>query len=145
MKNKRKGFSIVEVLVGIALIAIALIGLAQLFTLSVMNNLRANDLSNATFLVQQEIDYLRSLTGPEMSTFPSTARGEFNDEQLDLNQDGTIDYRRVTQVQAQAAGTGYDVFVLVFPPSQLGATRSSLLLNPDNFKVKAQIHTVISR
>ena len=122
MKNKRKGFSIVEVLVGIALIAIALIG-----------------------LVQQEIDYLRSLTGPEMSTFPSTARGEFNDEQLDLNQDGTIDYRRVTQVQAQAAGTGYDVFVLVFPPSQLGATRSSLLLNPDNFKVKAQIHTVISR
>jgi prepilin-type N-terminal cleavage/methylation domain-containing protein len=143
MNNKRKGFSMIEVLVGIALIAIALIGLAQLFTLSVMNNLRANDLSNATFLVQQEIDYLRSLTGPEMSTFPSTARGESNDEQLDLNQDGTIDYRRVTQVVAQ---TNYhEIFVLVFPPSQIGTTRSSLLLNPDNYKVKAQIHTIISR
>jgi prepilin-type N-terminal cleavage/methylation domain-containing protein len=146
MNNKQKGFSIIEVLVGITLIAIALIGLAQLFTLSVMNNLRANDLSNATFLIQQEIDYLRSLTTAEMADFPQTSRGESNDEQIDLNQDGTIDYRRVTSVQAQGTPTPtYDVFVLVFPPSQLGAARSALLLNPDNYKVKAQIHTLISR
>ncbi len=143
MNNKRKGFSIVEVLVGIALIAIVLVGLAQLFTLSVMNNLRSNDLSNATFLVQQSIDYLRSLTNSEMSNFPQSSRGESNDEQIDLNQDGTIDYRRVTEVQSQ--GGQYEIFVLVFPPSQLTPTRSSLLLNPENYKVKAQIHTVISR
>jgi prepilin-type N-terminal cleavage/methylation domain-containing protein len=143
MNNKREGFSLIEVLVGITLIAIALIGLAQLFTLSVMNNLRANDMSNATFLTQQTIDYLRTLTATEMSTFPSTSRGESQDEQMDLNQDGTIDYRRITDVQHP--GNYYDVQVLVFPPSQLGIPRSTLLADPVSYKVKAQIHTVISR
>ncbi len=143
MKNARRGFSIMEVLVGIVLIAIALVGLAQLFTLSVMNNLRASELSNATFLVQQEIDYLRSLTNSEMTNFPQTSRGEANDETIDLNQDGTIDFRRVTDVQPQ--GSYYDVQVLVFPPSQLGVARSALILNPDNYKARAQIHTQISR
>jgi prepilin-type N-terminal cleavage/methylation domain-containing protein len=143
MRTRREGFSLVEVLVGIALIAIALIGLAQLFTLSVMNNLRSNDLSNATFLTQQGIDYLRTLTAAELNNFPQTSRWESNDEQIDLNQDGTIDCRRVTQVQSQ--GSYYEVFVLVFPPSQIGVARSALLLNPDGYKVKAQVHTIISR
>jgi prepilin-type N-terminal cleavage/methylation domain-containing protein len=143
MNNKRKGFSIIEVLVGIALIAIVLIGLAQLFTLSVMNNLRASELSNATFLAQQTIDYLRSLTDPEIANFPQTSRGESNDEQIDLNQDGTVDFRRITDVQNLNAR--YEVFILVFPPSQLGPSRSALLLNPENYKVRAQIHTLITR
>jgi prepilin-type N-terminal cleavage/methylation domain-containing protein len=143
MRTRREGFSLVEVLVGITLIAIALIGLAQLFTLSVKNNLRSNDLSNATFLTQQRIDYLRTLTATELNNFPQISRGESNDEQIDLNQDGTIDCRRLTQVVPP--GTFYEVAVLIFPPSQLSVPRATLLANPDNYKVKAQIHTLIGR
>ena len=40
-KNKKDGFSLIEVLVGIAIVAIALLGLAQIFTYSVMTNSRA--------------------------------------------------------------------------------------------------------
>jgi prepilin-type N-terminal cleavage/methylation domain-containing protein len=143
MRTQKNGFSLIEVLVGITLIAIALIGLAQLFTLSVMNNLRSNDLSNATFLTQQRIDYLRTLTAGELNNFPQISRGESYDEQIDLNQDGTIDCRRITQVDHP--GAFYEVSVLVFPPSQLSVPRATLLASPDTYKVKAWINTLIGR
>lgn len=143
MKKRREGFSLAEVLVGIALIAIALVALAQLFTLSVMNNLRSNDVSNATFLTQQRVDYLRSLTAAELNDFPQVSRGESSDEQIDLNQDGTIDCRRITEVAHP--GDFYEVSVLVFPTSQLTVPRATLLASPDAHKLKARMNTLIGR
>ena len=128
---------------GIALIAIAMIALAQLFTLSIMNNLRSNDVSNATFLAQQRIDYLRTLTAAELNDFPQISRGESNDEQIDLNQDGTVDCRRLTEVSHP--GNFYEISVLVFPTSQLNIPRATLIATPDAHKVKARVNTLISR
>jgi len=142
-KNIKNGFSLIEVLVGIALIATVLIGLAQLFTMSVMNNLRSSEISNATFLAQQNIDYLRSLTGPEMSNFPMVARGESADEAIDLNADGTMDFRRLTQVTPN--GEIFDIRVLVFPISERSTPIAQLLADPGQHHVQAQINTVISR
>lgn len=143
MKMHEKGFSLVEVLVGISLVAIALVALAELFTLSVMNNLRSNEVSNATFLTQQRIDYLRTLTGPELNDFPQVSRGESNDEAIDLNQDGTVDCRRLTEISRP--GDFYEISVLVFPTSQLNVPRATLIASPDAYKVKAQVHTLIGR
>ncbi|MCP2620103.1 prepilin-type N-terminal cleavage/methylation domain-containing protein, partial [Candidatus Aminicenantes bacterium AC-334-K16] len=67
LSGKRKGMTFIEALVGIALMAIAVIGLAQLFTYGILNNSRADRIANATFLAQQQIEFLRNLTGPELS------------------------------------------------------------------------------
>jgi len=142
-KTDTNGFSLIEVLVGIALIAIVMIGLAQLFTMSVMNNLRSSELSNCTFLAQQQIDYLRTLEKAELDDFPQSSRGEANDEQLDTNSDGTPDFRRITELALQ--GDFYELQVLVFVPIQTGVSRTLLLQNPDRYHMKAQIRTLIAR
>jgi len=142
-KNMKNGFSLIEVLVGIALIGTVLIGLAQLFTLSVMNNLRSSEISNATFLAQQNIDYLRSLTELEISEFPQVARGESGDEAIDLNVDGTTEFRRLTQVTPN--GGIFDIRVMVFPATARNTPVAQLLADPEGHHVQAQINTVISR
>jgi prepilin-type N-terminal cleavage/methylation domain-containing protein len=142
-KKTKNGFSLIEVLVGIALVATVLIGLAQLLAMSVMNNRRSSEISNATFLAQQNIDYLRSLTGPEMSNFPLVARGESNDETVDLNADGTAEFRRLTRVTSN--GEIFDVRVLVFPVTERNTPVAQLISNPELHRVLAQINTVISR
>lgn len=145
-KNMKKGFSLIEVLVGIALIGTVLIGLAQLFTMSVMNNLRSSEISNATFLAQQNIDYLRSLTGAEMSGFPSVARGESGDEAVDLNADGTTDFRRLTRVTRVTPNVElFDIRVWVFPAAERNTPVAQLIADPEGHHVQAQINTVISR
>ena len=142
-KNMKSGFSLIEVLVGIALIGTVLIGLAQLFTLSVMNNLRSSEISNATFLAQQNIDYLRSLTGTELSNYPQTSRGESDDEAIDLNADLTTDFRRLTRVTPN--GQIFDIRVMVFPVTERNTPVATLLATPERHRVQAQINTVISR
>ena len=142
-KNMKNGFSLIEVLVGIALIGAVLIGLAQLFTMSVMNNLRSSEISNATFLAQQNIDYLRSLTGGEMSDFPQVARGESGDEAIDLNADGTMDFRRLTRVTPN--GEIFDIRIWVFPAAERNTPVAQLIADPEQHHVQAQINTVISR
>jgi prepilin-type N-terminal cleavage/methylation domain-containing protein len=134
--KKQEGFSLIEVLIGMALIAIALIGLAQLFTMSVTNNLRANQLSTASFLCQQQIDYMRTLTPTELDLLPV-----IQDEQIDINADGEMDFRRITTIQKNL-----NYFkVLVFPPSQFSTAVNTLILQPLTHQVKAQMATIIQR
>ncbi len=138
-KTKNEGFSLVEVLVGLAIIAIALLGLAQLFTYTVMTNSRAERMSNAIFLAQQQIDCHRNLTADELNTLTAGT----NDEQIDVNLDGSIDYRRVTEIQA--SGVSWEIRVLVFSAEQLNTSVSSLVQDPQQYKVKANMSTIISR
>jgi len=138
-KRKKEGFSLVEVLVGLAIVSIALLGLAQLFTYSVMTNARAERISNATFLAQQQIDYHRNLTPDELNVLTAGA----NDEQIDVNLDGSIDYRRVTEIQA--SGFFWEIRVLVFSAEQLSRSVSELVGDPQQYDVKANMSTIISR
>lgn len=137
-KKKREGFTLIEVLVGIFLVGAALIGLAQLFTYGVLNNYRADNLTNATFLAQQQIDNIRNLTAAEISALSSPL-----DETLDTNQDGTQDFRRITQINYDS--NVWRVRVLVFPASQVGETVSDLTSNPIQHEVRADISTTIGR
>ncbi len=137
--DKTKGFSMIEVVVGIALVGVALLGLAQLFCLSVMNNARSDAMTNAVFLAQQQIDFLRNLSADELHNISLTPI----DELMDINSDGTVDFRRITQLAS--SGFYWNVRVLVFSALQAGVTLDNLIANPSDYQVRADISTVISR
>jgi len=137
--HKRKGFSLIEVLIGIAIVAIALLGLAQLFTYGVLTNSRAERMSNATFLAQQQIDSHRNLTADELNALVSNPL----DEQVDVNYDGTIDFRRITEILSN--GASWEMRVLVFSAEQLNTDATLLTQNPREYDVKANMSTLISR
>ncbi len=136
---KKRGFSLIEALVGIALMGVAALGLAQLFTYSILVNSRADEISNATFLAQQQIDALRDLTASELNVLTS---GKM-DELIDQNNDGTYDYRRITEVQFSI--DRWEVKVIVFPGENLGKSADILFQNPGQYHAMANINTVISR
>lgn len=136
---KSKGFSLVEVVLGIALVGIALLGLAQLFFYSVMNNTRSDRMTNATFLAQQQIDFLRNLPAEELHGISLAPV----DEQMDINSDGLIDFRRITQLQA--SGFFWNVRVMVFTGLHSGVDVEMILQNPSDYQVRADISTIISR
>ncbi|MDI6845014.1 MAG: prepilin-type N-terminal cleavage/methylation domain-containing protein [Candidatus Saccharicenans sp.] len=146
-KFQSEGFTLIEVIISMALVTVVFVSLAQLFTLSVMQNMRSNEMSNAIFLSQQQIDYLRTLTYDELNAFPSVNIGESNDEIIDINQDGTDDFRRITVVApTQVGGTaGFNVLVMVFPISARNISRDQLINNPDKYRVRAFVHTIITR
>ena len=136
--RRKTGFSLIEVLIGVFLVAVAVIGLAQLLLVGMMNNSRANDIANAVFLAQQEIDYLRTLTREELSLV-----GSPTSELLDLNADGSTDFRRITVVTFQ--DPAFAVKVLVFSKAQALANQSALIADPEGNRVRARLETVISR
>jgi len=142
-KTPGRGFSMIEVLVGIFLVGVAILGLAQLFLLAVANNRNADRVANATFLAQQEIDWLRGFTQDELSAFAGTSL-ESRDEILDLNLDGTNDFRRITEFRT--AGDTFQVVVHVYSAEMIGvAGATDLLAEPDRYRPRALLSTIITR
>ncbi len=141
--RRRAGSTFIEAIIGMAVLGIALLGLAQLFLVSIANNTRGGGIGQATFLAQQTVDYLRTLTGTELAAFPSAARGESTDETIDMNGDGTPDFRRLTRVQG--SGYAWSVQVLVFPANQLTPAAETLLADPNGHRALAVVNTVIGR
>jgi len=134
-----EGFSLIETLVGVALVAIAMLGLAQLLVLSIAQNTRADRMSNAVFLARQQIEELRLLTQDELNALTGAAM----DESLDINQDGMFDYRRITTLQP--SGVFYQARVLIFAAETFGESMGDLLTDPTAYRVRADITSLISR
>jgi Tfp pilus assembly protein PilV len=137
-RSGEKGFTLIEALVGIFLMGVVLLGLAQLFVLGVLNNQNSEQISNALFLSQEQIDNLRNFTSAELDALPSPV-----DEMLDVNSDGTMDYRRLTSISP--SGYQYNIRVLVFSAEQSAVSADSLLTSPRTYGVKSQMDTIISR
>jgi prepilin-type N-terminal cleavage/methylation domain-containing protein len=142
--GKRKGFTLIEVLVALFLVGVAIMGLAQMFTLTILNNSRSERMANATFLAQQRIDFLRNMTTLELNTATLSDGTPIPlDEQLDINNDGTIDYRRITQIQS--AGFYWDIRIWVFTGKHSTESSAQLIADPHQYRVMADMSTVISR
>ena len=137
--KKRKAFSLIEVLVAMALTTVALMGLIQLFLLGIAQNNRSDKMTNATFLAQQQIEQLRTFTADELNTLTST----LIDDPINTNQDIMVDFRRITQVQI--SGFSWEIRVLVFAGAQTGVTAEELIADPDNYRVRTDVSTIISR
>ncbi|MBN2206347.1 MAG: prepilin-type N-terminal cleavage/methylation domain-containing protein [Candidatus Aminicenantes bacterium] len=137
-KKRSKGFTLIEVLIGMALVGIAVLGLAEMFTLAVLQNRQADRIANATFLAQQQIDAMRNMTQTEIAAWA----GIPFDEPLDLNADGVNDYRRITAVLN--TGTLWDIRVLVFSAEHMATDMDELVADPQGHKVRSQIQTLIS-
>jgi len=142
-KKRSRGFSLIEVLVGLFLVAVAVLGLAELFLAAVANNLKADRVANATFLAQQQIDWLRGFTFDELNAYAVTTI-ESRDEIIDLNLDGTNDYRRITDFRI-AADT-YQVRIYVYSAEKFGiVSPAALIADTDLNRPRALITTIITR
>jgi len=156
-RGRQDGFTLIEALIGIVLIAIAVLGLAEVFTLSLLNNLRSERVSNASFLAQQQTDTLRNLTQDELNFLSTNQTVDLNgdgspdislDELLDLNLDGLNDYRRITNLQvAETMGTTttWEVTVMVFSQEQFQVQKSDLLQNPQVYRLRGRMDTIVAR
>jgi prepilin-type N-terminal cleavage/methylation domain-containing protein len=143
-RHDARGFTLIEVLVSIFLVGVAVIGLAQLFLVAVANNLKADRIANATFLAQQQIDWLRGFTLDELDVYTSTdldARDEF----LDLNGDLTNDFRRITGMN-RATDHLFEVIIHVYSLDKVGGlTAAEVLADPVHYRPQALISTLIVR
>jgi prepilin-type N-terminal cleavage/methylation domain-containing protein len=155
-KKRRDGFSLLEVIVGMTLVAIAVLGLAEMFTLGILNNLRSERITNASFLAQQQVDLLRNLSSEELTTLEASNGVDLNgdgtmdilrEEMLDINNDGKLDYRRITELQADMSGAkvNFSISVLVFSAEELNTAKTELVLHPMQHGIKSKVDTVISR
>ncbi len=142
-KTRGRGFSLIEVLVALFLVGVAVVGLAELFLLAVANNRNADRVSNATFLAQQQIDWLRGFTQDELSAYAGTGLAD-RDELIDLNVDGTNDFRRVTEFRD--AGQSFQAVVRVYSAETVSvATAAELLAEPERYHARALLSTIITR
>jgi type IV pilus assembly protein PilV len=61
MIEKQRGFSLIEVLIGLIFLAIGLLAIAALQTTSLRGNFFSNNLMQATYLVQDRLESLKNL------------------------------------------------------------------------------------
>ncbi len=134
-----RGFSFIEVILSIALLAFAMLGLAQLFLLGLANNARSDQISNAVFLAQQELDELRTLTADELKAMGASPV----DQMIDVNTDGQMDFRRITRLTPQELNWTVDIWV--FSVAQSNTELAILISNPKQNRVRAEISSVICR
>ncbi len=108
--KSESGFSLVEVMVATALLAVGLVSLAQLFAVAAQNNINARNSTFASVLAEQKMEQLRALawgfdpvglplsdvatnTAAQLETAPGgTGLSPSPDTSLTHNTDGYVDY-----------------------------------------------------
>jgi type II secretory pathway pseudopilin PulG len=119
--NSLAGFSLVETIVAMAILATSLIAMAQLFAVATKNNVNARATTSTTILGNQKLEQLRSLSwgfdplglpvsdfGSDTTTLPPSATGGTGlspspGNTLSENVPGYVDY---IDRLGQALGTG---------------------------------------
>ncbi len=145
--GRRPGFSLIEVLVGLAVVSVAVIGLTQLFFLTVLNNFRADRIARATFLAQQQVEQIRGMTKEEISVLNSASL-EDRDVPIDINQDGIMDFRMITTLREDigASSSLYEIIVRIFGAEKIDqGTAAELISDPEENRVLIELGTLVTR
>lgn len=61
MIGRQRGFSLIEVLIGLTFLAIGLLAIAALQTTSIRGNFFSNNLTLATYVAQDRLEFLKNL------------------------------------------------------------------------------------
>ena len=61
MTQKQRGFSLIEVLIGLIFLAIGLLAIAALQATSIRGNIFSNNLMQATYVAQDRLEFLKNL------------------------------------------------------------------------------------
>jgi type IV pilus assembly protein PilV len=77
-KNK-KGFSLIEVLIGLVVLAFGLLSIAAMQIVSIKGGYFSNNITRATVLAQNRLEDLKLLAFNQNSTDPALSGGEHND------------------------------------------------------------------
>jgi len=94
MTGRQKGFSLLEVLVGLVFLAIGLLAIASLQVRSVRGNFFSNNLMQATYLAQDRLEFLKNIP------YSNLTPGNFNDGFYAAQTSGGIVYNRAYTVTA---------------------------------------------
>ena len=91
-----KGFSLLEMIVALAIIFVAFLGLMQSFPFSLTINKTAENMSKATFLAQARIEQLRSLNYSDINISVIETKHRLGDTSNDylyfFQRETTVDY-----------------------------------------------------
>ena len=99
--------TVVEVMVGLGLMAVAVMGLNSLAVSAVRNNLSARLIDNATLLAQQKIEQVKR------NGFAAAVPGTTVESSLDAASNPGGGYRRTTTIATGALGTTRTVTVTI--------------------------------
>ena len=83
--NAQDGFSLVEVLIAMAVLSIGLLSIAAMQTSAIRGNAKSNDLTQRTTIASNHMEYLLNLPFTDPGLTDQTTDG------IDNNGDGTID------------------------------------------------------
>ncbi len=95
IRKNEKGFTLIEVMISMVILAIGILGLAPLMVLSIYSNTYSQDLTRATAVAQDGIEQLKPMSNAFFTPMPWTDS---------TNVDGTY-YRTILVDDASTDGT----------------------------------------
>ncbi len=84
MIREKKGFSLIEVMIGIIFLAIGLLAVAGMQATSVRGNFFSNNVMLATYVAQDRLEFLKSLP---LTSCPVNAGQSYNDGTAQVSSD----------------------------------------------------------
>jgi len=99
-KETECGFTLLEVLISIAILSIGLLGMAALTVGTIKGNELSNDLTTATTLAQDQMEDLRRQGYSGIPAADTTTTEDYN------SISGYADYKRVTQTEIGVPAVG---------------------------------------
>ncbi len=71
-RKNEKGFTLIEVMISVVILAVGVLGLAPLMVLSIYSNTYSQDLTRATAVAQDRIEQLKNVSGAFFGAMPYT-------------------------------------------------------------------------
>lgn len=117
IRKNDKGFTLIEVMISMVILAIGVLGLAPLMVLSIYSNTYSQDLTRATAVAQDRIEQLKNVTAPFAVPYTETTTG------IDGTYDRTILVDDATTDGSVPAGV-YRIKVTISWSDKKGMARS---------------------
>jgi len=147
LKHNNKGFSLVELLVAVAILSIISISVMKSFSTAAITSSRAQSTQNATSIAEKVMEDIKSKSRDEIESFTAVVKTRVDSEG---NNVAYNDYRYKLLNQTATSGEKFDVYVELTESghnNDAGTTDTSDINSvklPEIFTVNSDEHIVIS-